>query len=89
MSFRRLRSRSNDRSTPPPVSEANWATTASRSGDMSSVARDPESLCLGRRHCGKRVLILVADLEVRVITEDGDLLRSLTLDPARDYQLLG
>jgi hypothetical protein len=44
---------------------------------------------LGRRHCGKRVLILVADLEVRVITEDGDLLRSLTLDPTRDYQPLG
>jgi hypothetical protein len=44
---------------------------------------------LGRAHCGKRVLILVADLEVRVITEDGELLRSLTLDPTRDYQPLG
>ena len=44
---------------------------------------------LGRRHCGKRVLVLVADLEVRVITEEGDLLRSLTLDPTRDYQPLG
>ncbi|MGH2710102.1 MAG: hypothetical protein ACRDH9_02725 [Actinomycetota bacterium] len=44
---------------------------------------------LGRAHSGKRVLILVADLEVRVITEDGELLRSLTLDPARDYQPLG
>ncbi len=44
---------------------------------------------LGRRYCGKRVLILVADLEVRVITRDGDLLRSLTLDPTRDYQPLG
>ncbi|MGH2663380.1 MAG: hypothetical protein ACRDH8_11365 [Actinomycetota bacterium] len=44
---------------------------------------------LGRRHCGKPVLILVADLEVRVITEDGDLLRRLTLDPSRDYQPLG
>jgi hypothetical protein len=28
----------------------------------------------------------VADLEVRVITEDGELLRQLTLDPTRDYQ---
>jgi transposase InsO family protein len=44
---------------------------------------------LGRAHKGKRVLILVADLEVRVITEDGELLRSLTLDPSRDYQPLG
>ncbi len=44
---------------------------------------------LGRRYKGRRVLILVADLEVRVITEDGELLRGLTLDPTRDYQPLG
>ena len=37
-------------------------------------------------HARKRVLLLVADLEVRVITEDGELLRQLTLDPTRDYQ---
>jgi hypothetical protein len=41
---------------------------------------------LGRRHAGLRVLVLVADLDVRVITEDGELLRELTLDPNRDYQ---
>jgi transposase InsO family protein len=41
---------------------------------------------LGRRHAGVRVLVLVADLEVRVLTEDGQLLRALTLDPSRDYQ---
>jgi transposase InsO family protein len=41
---------------------------------------------LGRRHAGDRVLVLVADLEVRVLTEDGELLRELTLDPSRDYQ---
>jgi len=44
---------------------------------------------LGRRHCGTRVLVLVADLDVRVLTEDGELLRALTLDPSRDYQPLG
>ncbi len=44
---------------------------------------------LGRAHKGKRVLILAADLEVRVITEEGELLRSLTLDPTKDYQPLG
>jgi hypothetical protein len=43
-------------------------------------------LGLGRRHAGVRVLILVADLDVRVITEDGELLRALRLDPSRDYQ---
>jgi hypothetical protein len=41
---------------------------------------------LGRAHARKRVLLLVADLEVRVITEDGELIRQLTLDPTRDYQ---
>jgi transposase InsO family protein len=43
-------------------------------------------LGLGRRHTGVRVVILVADLDVRVLAEDGQLLRALTLDPSRDYQ---
>ncbi|MGH2528651.1 MAG: IS481 family transposase [Actinomycetota bacterium] len=41
---------------------------------------------LGRRHAGLRVLALVADLDVRILTEDGELLRALRLDPSRDYQ---
>lgn len=41
---------------------------------------------LGRRLTGTRVLVLVADLHVRVLTEEGELLRELTLDPSRDYQ---
>ena len=41
---------------------------------------------LGRRHAGTRVLVLVRDLDVRVLTADGELLRELTLDPSRDYQ---
>jgi transposase InsO family protein len=41
---------------------------------------------LGRRLIGTRVLVLVADLDVRVLSEDGELIRRLTLDPARDYQ---
>jgi transposase InsO family protein len=41
---------------------------------------------LGRKLIGTRVLVLVDDLQVRVITEDGELLRELTLDPSRDYQ---
>ncbi len=36
-----------------------------------------------------RVLLSVQDLDVRMITEDGGLLRQLTLDPSRDYQSLG
>jgi len=41
---------------------------------------------LGRGRKGTRVLILVADLDVRVMTHEGELLRHLTLDPTRDYQ---
>ncbi len=41
---------------------------------------------LGRRLVGTRVLALVDGLRIRVITEDGALLRELTLDPSRDYQ---
>jgi transposase InsO family protein len=41
---------------------------------------------LGRRHAGTRVLVLAHDLDIRVLTTDGELLRELTLDPTRDYQ---
>jgi transposase InsO family protein len=41
---------------------------------------------IGRGFVGVRVLVLVDHLEVRVITEDGELLRNFTLDPSRDYQ---
>ena len=41
---------------------------------------------VGRAHAGTRVLLLVADLDVRIMTDDGELLRHLTLDPTKDYQ---
>jgi transposase InsO family protein len=41
---------------------------------------------LGRRHAGQRVLVLVHELHIRVLSEDGELLRELTLDPTRNYQ---
>jgi transposase InsO family protein len=41
---------------------------------------------IGRGHKGRRVLLLVCDLDIRVIAEDGQLLRHLTLDPTKDYQ---
>jgi transposase InsO family protein len=45
---------------------------------------------LGAENRGKRVLALIADLQVRIIdAETGELLRELTLDPAKDYQPLG
>jgi transposase InsO family protein len=45
---------------------------------------------IGRTHTGTHVLLLVQDLHVRVIhAATGELLRELTIDPARDYQPTG
>jgi hypothetical protein len=44
---------------------------------------------IGARHRGKRVVMLVHDLDVRVISFDGEMLRHLTLDPTKDYQPQG
>jgi transposase InsO family protein len=44
---------------------------------------------MGRAHVGKRVIMLIDGLDVRVLSEDGELLRQLTLDPSRDYQPQG
>lgn len=44
---------------------------------------------IGRAHKGRRVLLLVADLDVRVVSDDGELIRQLTIDPTRDYQRSG
>ena len=41
---------------------------------------------VGRRHAGTDVLVLVHDLDIRVLTSDGELIRELRLDPTRDYQ---
>jgi transposase InsO family protein len=41
---------------------------------------------VGRPHTGTRVLLLVADRDVRVLTEDGELLQHLTIDPTKNYQ---
>ena len=41
---------------------------------------------LGKVHAGQPVRLLIADAYVRVVGEDGSLLRELTIDPSRDYQ---
>src|ERR1039458_4668784 len=41
---------------------------------------------VGRPHRGKRILILVADLDIRVVDEKGVTIRHLELDPSVDYQ---
>ena len=47
-------------------------------------------LGLGRTHAGTHVLLLVRDLDIRIINAaTGELLRQLTLDPNRNYQPVG
>ena len=41
---------------------------------------------VGYRYRGWRVVLFVADRDVRVVAEDGELLRTVRLDPSRDYQ---
>jgi transposase InsO family protein len=44
---------------------------------------------VGHAHKGKRVVMLIDGLNVRILAEDGELLRELRLDPSRDYQPKG
>jgi hypothetical protein len=45
---------------------------------------------IGRPHATTRVLLLIQDLHIRVVNADtGELLRELTLDPAKNYQPTG
>jgi transposase InsO family protein len=41
---------------------------------------------VGLVHKGVRVIMLIDGLDVRIVSENGALLRHLTLDPTRDYQ---
>ncbi len=43
-------------------------------------------IALGARHRGSAIVLFVADREVRIVTEDGEQVRELVLDPTRDYQ---
>jgi transposase InsO family protein len=45
-------------------------------------------ILVGRAHKHQSVRLLIAGPQVRVIREDGSLLRELTIDPRRDYQSL-
>ena len=40
----------------------------------------------GLERGGKTIVLFVADRDIRIVTEDGELLRQLVLDPTRDYQ---
>ena len=45
---------------------------------------------IGRTHKGTHVILLIQDLNVRIVhAATGELLRELTIDPRRDYQPTG
>jgi transposase InsO family protein len=44
---------------------------------------------VGRQHNGTRVVILVANRDIRILNTDGEVLRHLTLDPRQNYQPQG
>jgi transposase InsO family protein len=44
---------------------------------------------VGMAHKNRRVTLLVAGADVRIVTEDGELIRTLTIDANRNYQPLG
>src|SRR5216684_2968845 len=44
---------------------------------------------VGTAHKNRKVNLLVAGPDVRIIADDGELLRALTIDPTRNYQPLG
>lgn len=43
-------------------------------------------LGVGRRYSGTRVMLLIADRDVRVINDDGELLAEFSIDPTKTYQ---
>jgi hypothetical protein len=44
---------------------------------------------VGHANKGRRVVLLVADRDVRVLSAEGEILSQLVLDPSRKYQPLG
>lgn len=63
----------------------------SKSGTVTlRVAGRLRHIGIGRTHAGTYVILLVQDLEVRVVhATTGELLRDLTIDPRRNYQPTG
>lgn len=43
-------------------------------------------ISIGRRIRGQHIIMLMADLDVRVVNHDGELLRLFTLNPSKNYQ---
>lgn len=73
-----------------PVAEGHYRVRHDRvhAGGVLTLRHDSKlfHIGLGRRWAGTQVLVLVHHLHVRVLKEQGDLVRELTRDPSRNYQ---
>jgi transposase InsO family protein len=76
--------------TGKPIDTGHWRTRHDRIDPSGVFTLRHNSqlhhIGVGRRHAGTRILVLVHDLDIRVLTQTGELIRELVLDPSRDYQ---
>jgi transposase InsO family protein len=80
-----------DRAHPgSPLGVTHFRVRTDRIDDSGSVSLRHDSkmfhIGIGRRFAGTRIRLYIADLDVRVVTFDGELLRHLEIDPTRLYQ---
>ena len=81
------RTKAQPGTTPPPTRFRVRTDRVDSSGRVT--LRHGALLChimIGRKHKGKHIKLYVADLNVRIITTNGEQLRHLTIDPTRRYQ---
>jgi transposase InsO family protein len=76
--------------TGKPIDTGHWRTRHDRIDSSGVFTLRHNSrlhhIGVGRRYAGTRILVLAHDLDVRVLTQDGELIRELVLDPAKDDQ---
>ncbi|HVV29497.1 MAG TPA: IS481 family transposase [Mycobacteriales bacterium] len=76
--------------TGTPIHAGHWRIRHDRVHDNGAISLRYDSqlrhIGLGRRWAGTDVLVLAHDLNIRVLTDTGELIRELVLDPSRNYQ---
>ena len=72
----------------PTATTGSATTRVDKSGTVTlRVAGQLRHIGIGRTHTGTHVILLVQDLDIRVVNAaTGELLRDLTIDPDKDYQ---
>ncbi len=79
--------RDDDAADRPRIFSCSWI--ASADGTITLRYRSKlRHIAVGRAHKYEAVRLFIADDHVRVISEDGALIRELRIDPSRDYQSL-